>query len=221
MRLARKEQGVLPEKAIQRLSVYRRLLCTMTDDPAVQVYSHELAAMGGVTAAQVRRDLMNIGYSGSPTRGYNVRGLIEHLGHYLDASEPQQVALIGVGNFGQALMSYFAGRRPNVQIVAGFDTDVSKVGRVIHGCRCHHLEQLTEVVRGEKIDVAILAVPAADAQRVAVMAAVAGVRAILNFAPVRLRMPANVFVEDVDLTVCLEKVAFFARHNRLQREAVS
>ncbi len=200
------------EKTIGRLSLYRRLLNVLRDEGTTSVYSHELAALAGVTAAQVRRDLMGVAASGSPSRGYDVLGLIEGLRVFLDAEGGQPVALVGVGNLGRAILAYFSGRRPNLTITAAFDSDPTKTGRVIHGCRCHPVGDLARVLRDEGIRVGILTVPAEAAQGVADALVRAGARGILNFAPVRLRVPPGVHVEDLDVTMVLEKVAYFARN---------
>lgn len=199
------------EKTVGRLSFYRRLLNRIAARESGSVFSHELARMAGGTAAQVRRDLMPLGSVGSPTKGYDVRDLTERIGGFLDAPKPEGVALVGVGNLGRAVLAYFSGRRPRLSIVAAFDTDAAKYDRVIHGCRVHPAGALGAVIGKEGIRIAILSVPAADAQRVADALVRAGVRGILNFAPVPLRVPPEVFVDDIDMTMSLEKVAYFAR----------
>jgi redox-sensing transcriptional repressor len=204
-------QAVVSEKNIGRLSLYRRLCNVLEAEGVKNVFSHHLANMAGCTAVQVRRDLMVIGYSGTPSHGYDVTRLLESLREFLDAPGGQGVALVGVGNLGKAILAYFAGRRPNLQIVAAFDNDPYKANRVIDGCRCHPTDALPEVVRRQGIRVAIVTVPAPAAQGVAEALVRAGVRGILNFAPMRLRVPPNVYVEDMDMTMALEKVAFFAR----------
>jgi redox-sensing transcriptional repressor len=175
------------------------------------IFSHQLASLAGLTPAQVRRDIMSVGYSGSPTRGYDVRELAESIGNFLDAPKGQGVALIGVGNLGRAIMAYFAGRRPKLAIVAAFDKDTYKVNRVIHGCRCYAIEDLTPIIEQFGIKVAIIAVPASDAQNVAETLVRSGVRGIMNFAPVPLKVPRGTYVLDVDITTSLEKVAYFSR----------
>jgi redox-sensing transcriptional repressor len=167
--------------------------------------------MAGVTAAQVRRDLMAVGYTGSPTRGYGVGELMESIGKFLDASEGEGVALIGVGNLGRAILAYFGGRRPKLAIVAAFDNDAVKVNRVVLGVRCHAMTELAQILAEQVIHTAIITVPAAAAQEVTDQLVRAGVRGLLNFAPASLRVPEGVFVEDIDMTVALEKVAYFAR----------
>jgi len=205
-------------KTIGRLSLYRRLLSGLITSGVRNVYSHELAKMAGVTAAQVRRDMMSVGYSGTPTRGYDVRLLADSIGDFLDSREGQGVALVGIGNLGRAIMAYFTGRRPRLSIVAAFDTDPAKVNRVIHGCRCYHINEIAEVVRSANISLAIVTVPSTEAQNAADLCVRAGITGILNFAPVPLRVPAGVYVEDIDMTMSLEKVAFFARQGLKQRE---
>ena len=205
-----KGEGRVPDKTISRLCLYRRLLNVLQSEGTVNVFSHGLAAMAGYTAAQVRRDLMAVGYVGHPVRGYEVAGLLESLRDILDAPGGQGVALVGVGNLGKAILSYFAGRRPNLRIVAAFDSDPAKANHVIHGCRCYPMESVAEVIGGQKMEVAIITVPAA-AQGVADRLVAAGVLGILNFAPSRLRVPPNVYVQDIDMTMALEKVAYFAR----------
>ncbi len=200
-----------PEKTIERLSLYRRLLGTLAADGVQAVYSHDLAGIAGSTAAQVRRDISFVGYSGSPSKGYDVKGLLASLSAMLDGKHSEKVALVGVGNLGRAVLAFFQGRRPKLIISAAFDADPSKTGRVIHGCRCHSMARIDEVVPSGGIRTAILAVPAVDAQAVADRLMDAGIRGLLNFAPVRLKARPKVFVSDIDMTMAIEKVAFFAR----------
>lgn len=207
-------------KTIGRLSLYRRLLNGLITTGAQSVYSHQLAALAGGTAAQVRRDMMAIGYTGSPKRGYDVRELIDSIGVFLDFPKGQGVALVGIGNLGRAIMSYFAGRRPKLSIVAAFDTDLYKIDRVILGCRCYPVSQLAPIVASLNIRLGVVTVPASEAQNTADFMVRAGIRGILNFAPVPLRVPPDVYVEDIDMTMSLEKVAYFARQSALEKETV-
>jgi redox-sensing transcriptional repressor len=202
---------VIPDKTIGRLSLYRRLLNRFRGEGVRSIYSHQLAALAGVTAAQVRRDIMCIGYSGNPNRGYALIELIESIGNSLDDPEGQRVALVGVGNLGRAILTYFAGRRPKLTIVAAFDSDPLKYNRVIQGCRYYSIEHLPEMVRELDITIGVITVPANEAQWVADRLVHAGIRGILNYAPVRIRVPSTVYVEDIDMTMALEKVAYFAR----------
>ncbi len=211
---------MISEKTIGRLSLYRRLLDRLLLQGKAHVYSHQLAGMAGGTAAQVRRDIMAVGYSGSPTRGYEIRQLIRCIGNVLDDLHGEGATLVGVGNLGRAIMAYFSGRRPHLAIVAAFDNDPYKADRVIHGCPVYAMSRLADVVAEKNIRVGIITVPGGEAQSVADTLVAAGVSGILNFAPVPLRTPPHVYAEDLDVTMSLEKVAFFARQNVLEKEAV-
>jgi redox-sensing transcriptional repressor len=209
--MAGDNMAVIPEKTIGRLSLYRRILGRLLTERRSHLHSHDLASLSGSTAAQVRRDLMTIGYSGSPARGYDVQGLIRLIDEMLDGPEVMPIGLVGVGNLGRAVLTYFSGRRPNLKIVAAFDDDPDKVGRLVGGCPVHRVSEVERVVREERIRIGVVAVPAEVAQKVADLLVAGGVRGILNFAPVALRVPRNVHVEDQDLTMSMDKVAYYAR----------
>jgi len=198
------------EKTVERLCLYRRLLIELRREGVRNVFSHVLGERLGLTAAQVRRDVMAVGYSGSTRRGYDVVGLGQAIGDYLDRPEGTRVVVVGLGNLGRALVAYFTGRREKLSVVAGFDSDPAKTERVLSGCRIYPMDELRRVADKEAAQVAMLAVPAAQAQAVAEFCVGAGIQGLLNFAPVRLRVPDHVYVLDVDLAVFLEKVAFFS-----------
>jgi redox-sensing transcriptional repressor len=201
----------LTDRQVGRLSQYRRQLQSPGVGSSLTIYSHRLAVLCGLTAAQVRRDLMTIGFTGSPARGYDVGQLVDAIGQCLDAPGGQNAALVGVGNLGRAILDYFAVRRPALSIVAAFDVDPDKVNRVLHGCRTHGMERLAEMVRELEITVGVLTVPASVAQGVAESMLAAGVRSFLNFAPAPLRLPPRTFVEEMDIAASMEKAAYFAR----------
>lgn len=198
-------------KSIERLSMYRRLLQAAKGGGTTSVYSYNLADMIGGTAAQVRRDLMEIGYAGNPKTGYDVDDLIKCIGDFLDDPEGERIALVGVGNLGRALLDYFASQHPKLKIVAAFDNDPQKTGRVINGCRCYPIEGAAETIAERGIRVAIMAVPVAVAQAVSEQLVKSGIRGFLNFAPEPLHVPPRVSVENIDMTMALEKTAFLAR----------
>lgn len=208
----------IASRTIGRLSLYRRLLESSIPGGRDTVFSHELAGLACVTPAQVRRDLMATGCSGSPGKGYRIRDLIEGISKVLDDPEGQSVALVGVGNLGRAILTYFSGRRRNLRITASFDVDPLKTGRVINGCRCYSMSELGDVLERGRIKTAILAVPAGKAQETTDALVAAGVRGILNYAPVPLRVPDGVFLEERDMTMSLETVAFFARKTALEKK---
>jgi len=202
---------MLSEGMVERLSVYRQLLVCLEHRQRTDVFSHELASLAGVTAAQVRRDLMTIGYSGNPRRGYGVAGLVAVIGGYLDSPGGQAVVLVGLGNLGRAILAYFNERRQGLRIVAAFDRDPAKMDQIVQGCRCYPMEKLQEVVAGTGAQVGIIAVPRDGAQQVALQLVRAGIRGLLNLSPMRLVMPDYIYVEDLNMASSLEKIAFFSR----------
>ncbi|MBP1635220.1 MAG: rex [Acidobacteria bacterium] len=216
--MSSKQPGAaIPANTIGRLSLYRRLLEEQLALGARQVYSHQLATLAVSTPSQVRRDLMTIGFSGSPRRGYAVADLIEAVRGVLARSVETSVALVGVGNLGRAILAYYANRQP-VRFAAAFDRAPEKTGRILHGCRCYPAAEMAAVIARERIHVGVIAVPAADAQAVADQLVLAGVRGILNFAPVRLHLPAGLYVEHVDLMMALDKVAYYAHQQAGQQD---
>lgn len=206
------------ERTVERLSLYRHLLVRLRERGEKAVHSHKLASMANVTAAQVRHDMMAIGYSGSPNNGYDIERLVESIGEFLDTPLSRNIALVGVGNLGRAILADFVVRRPLMKIVAAFDVEPDVYGRVIHGCWCYPMEDLESVLRENRVAIAVVAVPAGEAQRVADQLVDAGVCGILNFAPVRLRVPQHVYVADVNITVALEKVTYFASQKAAEKD---
>jgi redox-sensing transcriptional repressor len=199
----------IPVNTLGRLSLYRRLLVEQLAAGARQIFSHQLASLAVSTAAQVRRDLMTIGFTGSPRKGYAIQELVDAINAVLARSLDTAVALVGVGNLGRAILAYYFNRQP-IRFAAAFDRAPEKTGRILHGCRCYSADQMAEVISREAIHVGVIAVPAAEAQTVADQLVLAGVKGILNFAPVRLRVPAGLYVENVDLMMALDKVAYYA-----------
>jgi redox-sensing transcriptional repressor len=208
---------LVSEKTIERLCLYRRFLRELRTQKTAYAYSHQLARMAGLTAAQVRRDIMAIGYQGSPARGYEVGKLSESISDFLDGPGAQGVALIGVGNLGRSILAYLNRRDSRLNVVAAFDLNPEKIDRVIAGCHCFSLEEYSQVVRQKNIHSTIIAVPAEQAQRVADLIVKSGVKGILNFAPVYLSVPEDIFVENIDMAIALEKVTYFAQQDNKAR----
>jgi len=202
-----------PYRTIGRLTRYWRTLRDMSFGDTRYIYSHLLAEKVQVTAAQVRRDLMAVGYTGTPAHGYDVIKLREHIEAFLfpASGEQQKAAIAGVGNFGRALLKFFSGRRPSLKIVASFEADPEKIDRVIGGCRCYPIEKAADVIRDKDITVGIIAVPDGESQYVANIFVEAGIRGIMNFARTPLRTPEGVYVEEIDLAMSMDRVAWFAR----------
>jgi redox-sensing transcriptional repressor len=196
----------IPANTVERLSLYRRLLEAWLEKGTTSLYSHQIATMACVTPAQVRRDLMAIGYTGSPSKGYSVDALEESIALFLGSDRVRKIALVGMGNLGRALTTYFTSRVPRFRMAAAFDTDTRKTGRVIAGCMVYGIEEIPRIIPAEGIRTA--------AQEIADRLVNAGIKGILNYAPVPLRLPADVFLENRDVTASLEKVAFFSGQPR-------
>jgi len=201
----------IPERTVTRLCLYRRILLMLLPEGRDYVRSQELATLARGSSAQVRRDIMSLGYAGLPSKVYRVHDLLASIGELLDAPEVESVALVGVGNLGHALLSYLVGRRPNLTIRAAFDANPALQGLAIYGCPCYRPEDMETVLANYNIRTAILAVPAGTAQTVAERLVACGIRSILNFAPTRLNLPNDIYVEDMDISASLERAAFYAR----------
>lgn len=206
--------NVISDKVVSRLSQYRRLLSQLNQQEIKHVFSHRMAEEMGVTATQVRRDLMVLGFSGSPTKGYHVEDLRVKITQFLDGHERQLACICGIGNLGRAVMGYFSGRGVSVDVCAAFDVDPAKVGRAIVGRRCYHIDELESVCKELKLSVGIISTPADTAQSVAEKMIQADIKGILNFAPVVLKLPSDIYVQNMDVSLALETVAFFASQKR-------
>jgi len=201
----------LPERTVERLSEYRRSLLQCLEEGKTHIFSHELAELHHNTAVQVRRDIMFIGYTSMQRKGYDVRELIEVIGDILDSELGLNVAVIGIGNLGRAVTTYFVGKRSKLNIIATFDVDTTKIDRVISGVKCYPLNRLKEVVASHKISIAIVTVPADSATEVSAQLVEAGIKGILNFTTVPLNVSHGVYLDEYDMITSLEKVAYFVK----------
>ena len=202
---------MLPERTVERLSEYRRSLLQCLEEGKTHIFSHELAELHHNTAVQVRRDIMFIGYSSMQRKGYDVRELVDVIGEILDSETGLNVAVVGVGNLGRAVTTYFIGKRSKLNIIASFDVDVTKIDRVISGVKCYPLSRLKEVVESNDISIAILTVPADSASEVSGQLAEAGIKGVLNFTTVPLHLGPDVYLDEFDMITSLEKVAYFVK----------
>ena len=201
----------LSGKTVERLSIYRRLM-SMQEIPGEEyVYSHQLAEMISGTAAQVRRDLMEVGVSGHSKRGYQVDHMVAKISAFLDAPEGTDMVLVGVGDLGRAVLGFIKGQSTALRIAGAFDNDPQKIGRLVHGYRCQPVEEMEAVIQSLGVRVAIITTPASGAQEVCDRLVAAGIRGISNFAPTPLQTPAGISVERIDIATILEKVACLAR----------
>ena len=201
----------LPHKTIERLSQYRRALLMVHATGKTHIFSHEIAKIIHITAVQVRRDIMLIGYTGTLRKGYSVKELIDLIGEIIDSEQIIKVCVIGVGNLGRAIINYFSGKRTKLSIVAVFDSNTEKVGKKYSGVTCYNIEQIGELVKKEDINIGIITVPADQGQVTADRLVKAGIKGILNYAPKSVSVPKDVYLEEYDMITSLEKVALFVK----------
>jgi redox-sensing transcriptional repressor len=197
--------------AAQRLSLYLRCLTGWTTDRG-KVSSGRIAAAVGVTDAQVRRDLATLGHLGQRGIGYDARALAAAIREALGIDRTWRAALVGVGNLARALLRYQGFRAQGFKIVGLFDSDRTKIGQPLEGLVVETVDQLAVRLGGLGAEIGIVTVPADVAQGVADAFVTGGVRGILNFAPVVLRLPAHVSLVTVDLAIQLEQLAFLVQH---------
>ena len=200
-------EGV-PKAVVNRLSLYLRELQQLTRAGLETTSSTRLGELLGLTGAQIRKDLAYFGQFGYPGIGYRCHELIDQIRNILGTSHTWPVALVGVGNLGRALLRYKGFSLRGFEVMAVFDVDASVVGSEVEGIPVFHVDELADVIRQRQIRLAIVAVPAAAAQKAADRLVEAGVEGILNFAPVTLSLPANVTTVGVDLAIELEQLSF-------------
>ena len=198
------------ELTTNRLSVYLRCLNELDTAGVQSISSQSLAERYQLNAAQIRKDLAYFGEFGVRGVGYYVKELKKHLRVILGLDRTVRVAILGAGNLGLALADYPGFRQEGFAIVALFDTERGKIGRRSRGgVRIHDLSDFRKMVKRDRIDIAVVAVPTAAAQTVVNTAVQAGVRAILNFSPGTIKVPPSVKLKNVDLTVSLESLSFY------------
>lgn len=196
------------ESTIRRLSLYLRLLEEFEAQGIATVSSEALAGRGGTTSAQVRKDLSFFGSFGKRGLGYSVPELVTELRAILGLDRRYQVALIGAGKIGSALVQYRGFRQRGFDIVAIFDVDPAKIGRQWNGLEVQDSRALEAALAKQRIDMAVLVTPAEAAQPLADRLVALGVKAILNFAPVQLTVPPDVVVKTVNLALELETLSY-------------
>jgi redox-sensing transcriptional repressor len=201
----------LSRASVGRLSLYLRRLESLLREGTAKVSSGHLGEALGVTDAQVRKDLAYLGSLGQPGIGYPTQELITAIRRALGIDREWAVALVGVGNLARALLRYRGFPQQGFRIVALFDSDQAKIGQRIDGLTVHALEQMNGIVAASRAELGMLTVPQDAAQSVADALVGAGIRGILNFAPVVLRLPASVSLVSVDLAVQLEQLAFLVQ----------
>jgi len=198
----------IPEKTVTRLSIYLRCLEELEATGVTSISSRQMAERFGLNSAQVRKDLAYFGQFGVRGLGYYIAELKHNLERILGLKQDWEVALVGVGNLGSALIAYKGFQARGFKIGMAFDADPAKVGQVVGDVSVTEVAKLVQIVRRKKVKIAVLAVPAAAAQSAVDLLVEAGVTAILNFAPTQLTVPEGVKVQNVDLSVLLKTLSY-------------
>jgi redox-sensing transcriptional repressor len=198
----------IPEATVARLAVYLRVLTALADAGRSTVSSGELAAAAGVNPAGLRKDLSHLGPCGVRGVGYEVRTLHGRISRVLGVERSRACVLVGIGNLGSALADYAGFGSRGFEFVGLFDAAPTRVGQRIGGHTVRPVEEIEEVVAATQASIGVITTPAEVAQSVCDRLAAAGVRSILNFAPVTLAAPPGVDVRKVDLSVELQVLAF-------------
>jgi redox-sensing transcriptional repressor len=198
----------VPKAVVNRLSLYLRELQHLRRDGKETISSQSLGERLGFSDAQVRKDLAYFGHFGQPGIGYRCQELIEAIRKILGTSRSWSVAVVGIGNLGRALLGYKGFFDQGFNLVAAFDSDPPKIGTTVEGVLVRSMDELPERVQVDRIQLGMIAVPAVAAQPVADRLVAAGIRGIVNFAPVTLSLPEYVSLVGVDLAIELEQIAF-------------
>lgn len=205
----------IADSTVRRLSLYLRFLEEFEATGLATISSDELAARGGTTSAQVRKDLSFFGSFGKRGLGYSVAELASRLRQILGLERHWRVVIVGAGKIGAALAQYHGFRQRGFMIVGVYDSDPAKVGKRVDGLTIRAVDQLAADFRRDAVDIAVLAVPADAAQPVADLAVAAGIRAIMNFAPVQIHVPEQVALKTVNMAMELEGLSFALTNGRI------
>jgi redox-sensing transcriptional repressor len=201
----------LPPRTIERLSKYRRLLSNNKYRGDDHIFSHKLAGFLNLTPEQVRRDLMLIGINGDHRKGYHVGKMIELIGSIIDKQEGHNLALVGIGNLGRAVLRFIRKSGTRMNIVAAFDTDMNKINTSVSGVPCYSIGELPAIIVSRNIDIAILTVPPEAVNDIKSRLIEAGIKGILNFTSVPLDVPEGVYLKDYDIITSLEEIGFYIK----------
>jgi redox-sensing transcriptional repressor len=200
---------VIPDIIISRLPIYLRALRHMQAEGKLTTSSQELGAVVGISAAQIRKDLSQFGEFGKQGTGYDIAFLIEQLREILKVGRVWDVAVVGMGDMGHALSRYQGFSDRGFRVVMVFDNDPAKIGGQVGHFVVRDTKELVAHIRKSGIKLAMLCVPAAAAQDVTNLLVEAGVKAILNYAPINLSVPAGVRVQYLDPSIGLQRMTYY------------
>lgn len=201
--------STIPDIVISRLPVYLRALERLAQEGQEVTSSHELGKRLGISSAQIRKDLSHFGGFGKQGTGYKIAFLTEQLRQVLKVEQEWQVALVGAGDLGSAVARYRGFSERGFHIAHVFDSAPDKVGKRLGAFAIRPVEDIQRVISENGIKIAMIAVPAENAQQVADTLIAAGVRAILNYAPINLNVPDNVHVQYIDPVIHLQRMTYY------------
>lgn len=199
----------IPKATVKRLPLYYRYLRILNNAGKTKVSSTELSEAIQVDSATIRRDFSYFGELGKRGYGYDVEDLMHFFGKILNDDQLTNVALVGVGNLGSALLKFKFHQSNSIRVSCAFDVKEDIVGRIVDGIPVYPLDNMVEQIKLQQIEIAILTLPAQQAQQVVDQLAAAGIKGILNFTAARLTAPEDVIIQSVDLTNELQTLIYF------------
>ena len=197
----------VPEPTLKRLPLYHRFLKELLQRDRISVSCTDIGEELKLDPTQVRKDLEAAGIAGRPRIGYTTAAVVDGIERFLGWKKVSEAFLVGAGSMGSALLGYRKFEECGLKIVAAFDRDPAKIGGKIHGKHVLALEKLADLTERMHVLIGIITVPAAEAQAVTDALVAGGVRAIWNFAPVRLRVPEHIIVHNEDLYCSLASLS--------------
>jgi redox-sensing transcriptional repressor len=199
----------IPDIVVGRLPIYLRALQAMLDEGRKVTSSQELGERLGISAAQIRKDLSQFGEFGKQGTGYSIDFLAEQIGAILKVNRVWDVAVVGAGDIGSAIAQYQGFTNRGFRVVMIFDKDPEKIGAQVGSFTVQRVEELESLVQEARIEIAMIAVPGAEAQSVADRLVKAGVQAILNYAPISISVPEGVHVQYIDPVIHLQRMTYY------------
>lgn len=209
----------IPKATAKRLPLYYRYLLLLNDEGKDKISSTELAEAVQVDSASIRRDFSYFGALGKRGYGYDVKSLLDFFKKILNQDTLTNVALVGVGNLGHALLNYNFKRSNNIRISCAFDINPEITGKILSGVPVYSMDEMQKQIKDQQIRIAILTVPQPTAQKTADDMIAAGIKGIMNFTPTRLSAPAGVRIQNVDLATELQTLIYFLDSDKAADEA--
>ncbi|MEW6086648.1 MAG: redox-sensing transcriptional repressor Rex [Chloroflexota bacterium] len=199
----------IPDIIIGRLPIYLRALQRLADSGEQTTSSQELGELVGISAAQIRKDISQFGEFGKQGTGYSIPFLMEKLRNILKVDRVWEVVIVGMGDIGHALANYNGFNNRGFHVSMVFDNDPKKIGHKVGDFEVLDAGTMNEKLKAHKIRIAMLCVPAASAQEAADQLVKAGVKAILNYAPISLNVPEDVHVQYIDPVTHLQRMTYY------------